>query len=101
MNVYEAYLEVKQGNIVRADIGRDTYFILRTIEMPILNERIIKIDLDSAEIGNKCPEHIGNLDYDELENICITSFEEKSSFKVVSMDELMKECQDYWNEKKG
>ena len=98
MNVYEAYLAVKEGKIIRAKIGRAIHFILQTIEIPVNAKRIIRFDLNSACIGDKCPQQIGELDREELEEVCISSFAETAEFTVITLDELMQEWQKRWHE---
>lgn len=98
MNVYEAYLAIKDGKIIRAQLPRESYFVLKTIEIPINYERYIKIDIDDAKSPDKCPKQIGDIDSTELESVCIKCFEDQAVFKVVSLDEVMKECQKAWHD---
>jgi hypothetical protein len=98
MNIYEAYLEVKKGNIIRVGILHDVYYIMETSELPIKRKRIIQIELTDAIEYYKSVEELDPDVINDLKDICLSSFADDTSFKIVSYAEMMEEIRMKWKD---
>lgn len=97
MNIYEAYQEVKKDKIISVTIGDNIYFILQTTETPMGTKRIIQISLeDSCLLKVKMPKELADIEYKELEQICLGAFNELTRFEIVTKEHILLCCQNEW-----
>ncbi len=96
MNVYEAFLAVKDGKIIQYKGRESIYFIFQTVESFLNHKRITKIELMDCGMPEKCPTSFEGLDSEEIEEVCLGCFSEKSLFSVVTMEEALKLISNQW-----
>lgn len=100
MNIWEAYLKVKSGLVIKATVknqlSEDVFFILQTNLVPMEEKKIIKIDLSDSTDQTNMPESMSDLPWEDLDDVCIDSFE--AEFEEITIENIIKEIQKEWKE---
>ncbi len=96
MNILEALELVKAGKIIRyVHSDEETMFVLQTTLHPIGEKEIIMIEITDIRQMKKKPLDLKDVDYSTNPSICIKALESKN-YKEVSIEEMTKEIQEYW-----
>lgn len=95
MNIYEAYLAVKEGKIIRASIVLVDFYVISTTE-PYRNKlRIYKINpsyyKEYPNVFNKIDDIFIVDEPEILKDVCLDSFSDTSYYEVVSVEDMLKD----------
>jgi hypothetical protein len=99
MNIWEAYQHLKAGKVIKMgeENSSTVIYVFKTVEEPLGIVRFKSVKEVDFEEGSSRPEALKDLQYEDLDEVCINSFE-SDDFECLTKEDLLALAQRAWDE---